>query len=72
MHHVQSVNFPTDQWNKPTARAWLEAHDFKYTSVDEKKNFLHFRQLDPKGFNRFYTYPIDHDGKKIDLVLGYR
>lgn len=72
MHHVQSVNFPNDQWNKSAARAWLQANDYKYTHVEDGPKVFHFRQLNKKGFNRFATHTIDHDGKKIELVLGYR
>jgi hypothetical protein len=72
MHHVQSVEFPRDQWTRPESRAWLQTHDYKFTSVDEKPKFYHYRQMNPKSFRRFVTHKISHEGKTIDLVLGYK
>jgi hypothetical protein len=70
MHHVQSILFHKPEWTRPKAREWLRENDFKSTSVDERGEWIHFPQLDPKGFKRIRTHKIG-DGS-IELHLGYR
>jgi len=67
---VQSVIFKKRYWSVTKVRAWLKKHGFVWDSkVDEKLNFIRFRQFDPSKYKK---YQIKKITKTIELVIGFK
>lgn len=47
IHFAKAGNKP---WTVAEAKAWLKDYGYKYGDVDEKENYINFRQADPKHF----------------------
>ena len=52
---IQSILFDKAKWSVEKAKDWLSDHNFLYGKVDEGKDYLRFRQQEPKGFIRYRT-----------------
>ncbi len=66
---IQSIIFDKKVWDLSNAKKWLKKHGLKH-SVDEKPNFLRFRQVDPKllkkdGYNKYRTIKLNNDVEMI-------
>lgn len=75
MSRVQSVIFPKRYWTIHEALNWLDIHEFKTNSIDEKRMTYRFRQVDPGRFDyqRIIHIMGTNNGKKmpIDFVIGF-
>lgn len=68
MSMVQSVIFNKKYWDIVSAMTWLIEHKFKIVKVDRKKNYLRFRQENPKKFVRYFTKDLQNG---IQLIIGF-
>lgn len=69
MTTTQSVVFPKSMFTEKEAVEWLKKHDYVGVEVDEKPNYLRFRQYDPKEGERYRTVMLPNH---IQLVLAIR
>lgn len=70
MHLVQSVIFTKPTWTRAKAKEFLQDNDFKYTSIDEKVDEIHYPQLDRASFKRVRYYRLGDGG--ISFAIGTR
>lgn len=72
---VQAVVFvsgPKRHWSPVSMIAWLDSHGFEpIKSAHKVGSTFRYRILEPSQFERFTTKTILHEGKKINLVLGW-
>ena len=72
-YYVQSVLFKKPEYSKNKAEDWLHKNKFINNGVDNKKNFLRYRQIDPEylrinGYTRIVTKRLNNN---VYLVLAY-
>ncbi len=68
MYGLQTILFNKNSWTKTKAKKWLIKHNYHY-GLDEKVNFLRYRQIDPSEFVRssFRTKKLSNG---IEMVFG--
>lgn len=66
---VQTILFDRTMFTPAKAKAWLKAHDYKASKVDETPNQLRFRQFEPSSFElkKFRTITLTNG---IQAVVG--
>ena len=61
---VQSLLFPLDRYNVPTAKRWAKSHGYRTGNVDMTSHYIHVVQFDPADYNVHVVRTIDF-GKGI-------
>jgi hypothetical protein len=74
-YKIQSVIFEKDKWDIKTAKKWLRDNDYDAPKVDEKENYIRFRQISPdtlenQGLDNYRTKSLGKSG--IKLIIGYK
>ncbi len=62
-----SLMFSKEFFDRNEGKNWAKERDFKYGTVDNKRNFWHFPQADYRKFNKIRTIEIDAG---IKLLIG--
>ncbi len=65
---VQSIIFDKSLWKLTDAKQWLKKHGYKYNKIDDKANYIRFRQLRPL---KKYNYATIDLGVGIKFILAY-
>lgn len=65
---IQSILFNKKFWSTSRAHQYLLRHHFKDQGVDEKENFLRYRQTDVDHTKKFYTKTLKNG---VEYVIMY-
>jgi hypothetical protein len=74
-YDIQSVIFEKDKWDIKSAKKWLRENNYDAPKVDEKENYIRFRQVSPdtlekQGLDNYKTKSLGNSG--IKLIIGYK
>lgn len=67
---VQTLLFPTSRFTVAAAKAWAARHNWKYSDVDVKPEFIHLRQADPSRYRRIRT--VYMGGSGVQARVGWK
>jgi hypothetical protein len=75
MSIVQSVIFDSNKWSILDAANWLLNNGYQVIKIDQPKNFIRFRQVNPKdlkkhGYTEYHNKKLGRSG--IELVIAYK
>lgn len=64
-YKIQSVIFNKKMFDKNNSIEWLKKHNYKFNKIDETKNYLRFRQINPSyikkiGYNKYETIDLNN------------
>lgn len=65
---IQSIWFKRRYWTVDEARDWVVDHGFRRDLTNSSKNFIKFKQEDPKDFNSFATIKFK---RSVYAIVGF-
>jgi hypothetical protein len=69
---VQSILFDTSKWTVDSAKEWLKRNKKKFGDVDQKKDYIHFRQSSPGKYKLFRTSTENSNSKLNKQGIKFR
>jgi len=65
---VQSLLFPLEKYNVPTAQRWARTHGYKTGQVEVTPRYIHLVQMPARGFRVIRTIPMGKSGIKAHVA----
>lgn len=66
---IQTLIFDKRKFDRASARAWAQKHDFKASKVDETEDSLRVRQRDPEDGKKYRTIKLTGGVKAVVEIL---
>lgn len=57
-HSIQSILFPRDNFDQPTARKWLETHNIHPIKLHITAKYMRYRIEMPKVISKYYSQKL--------------